>query len=158
MLTMIDLVCPQCGDPFQRVRADALKPGRAPLEEQCCSITCSNKRRVKANIPAEVYVRLLLGESYRNTNGKERGFDLSEDQLQELWKQQDGRCAYTGVPFDLRRSTVRPMAAPSLDRIDNEKGYVPGNVQFVCTAVNRMKHTRTHEEVQAFVGLLKGGQ
>lgn len=103
-------------------------------------------------------MRLLLGESRRNTNGKKIGFDLNEAYLQELWKQQRGRCAYSGVLFDLKRSTVRPMAAPSLDRIDNNRGYVMGNVQFVCTAINRMKHTRVHEEVVQFFERLQAAQ
>lgn len=33
----------------------------------------------------------------------------------------------------------------SLDRIDNSKGYVEGNLQWLCKRVNYMKHTMNNE-------------
>jgi len=35
----------------------------------------------------------------------------------------------------------------SLDRIDNEKGYIKGNVRFVCLGINYMKNRRADSEV-----------
>jgi hypothetical protein len=37
-------------------------------------------------------------------------------------------------------------AAPSLDRISNERGYVPGNVLVVCNRANRLKNNGTPQE------------
>lgn len=45
-------------------------------------------------------------------------------------------CIYTGIPLTFAPNC--PNTA-SLDRIDNTKGYVPGNVAFCLTIVNRMK-------------------
>jgi len=154
-LKTIKLRCAHCGENFERREAEVRRKTRLSPHEQCCSITCANKRRSKAEIPAKIYVRKLLGDSRRNTNGKKVGFDLTDEYLQDLWVKQEGRCAYTGVKFDMSRSTVRSMAAPSLDRIDSSIGYIPGNVQFVCNAINRMKHTRSHEEVVEFVRLIQ---
>ena len=56
-----------------------------------------------------------------------------------LYSAQGGRCALTGLPFDLRiigtGKTRRPFA-PSLDRIDSTGGYTRDNVRLVCQAVN----------------------
>lgn len=61
-------------------------------------------------------------------------FDITLAYLDGLWILQDGKCAYTGTALQMGR---KPTA--SLDRIDSSKGYIPGNVQFVCIEVNMMK-------------------
>lgn len=56
-----------------------------------------------------------------------------------LFHAQHGRCALTGLSFDLREvgtgQAKRPFA-PSLDRIEGDKGYTKDNVRLVCQAVN----------------------
>jgi len=66
--------------------------------------------------------------------------DLDSAYLIELWELQQGRCALSGRPLHLRfeKYGSHPDAA-SLDRIDSEKGYVRGNVQWVHADVNQMK-------------------
>lgn len=53
-----------------------------------------------------------------------------------------GRCAATGLPFDMKPGLGKHHAnpwAPSLDRRDSSKGYTSDNVQVVCAAYNYAK-------------------
>lgn len=38
----------------------------------------------------------------------------------------------------------------SIDRIDNTRGYVPGNLMFMSWRANRLKHNATLQELEAF--------
>ena len=77
--------------------------------------------------------------------------DLTTEYMVRLWKRQDGRCAYTGLPLrQPQYKTPRDGASPSIDRIDPCRGYLRGNVAWVLWEVNRMKSDLT---LNAFRGL-----
>ena len=69
-------------------------------------------------------------------------FDIIDQDLFDLWKNQNGRCAYTKLPL---LATANQFNTVSLDRVDSSKGYVVGNIQLVCSAINKMKQEYTEE-------------
>ena len=90
----------------------------------------------------ETIVANAISTSFKNT--KKRGHEhQGSDFLQRVYDSQDGRCAVTGVKF---RADV-PDYRPSPDRIDSSKGYVEGNVWWVCKRVNLMKMAIGYEEL-----------
>lgn len=69
-------------------------------------------------------------------------FDLSPEWLHDQLKRLGDKCQISGIEFNYDpqpRATKRyfkhPLR-PSLDRIDNADGYVPGNVRLVLHCVN----------------------
>jgi hypothetical protein len=74
-------------------------------------------------------------EYHAGMRNKEWG--LSVDEAVDVFEQQNGRCALTGLPL----TTNGPFndITASLDRIDNSKGYTPDNVHWVHKAVNFMR-------------------
>lgn len=54
-------------------------------------------------------------------------------------------CPILGRPFEYKT----PYAA-SLDRIDNTKGYIPGNIQVIGRRANTMKSAASPEELIKF--------
>ena len=66
-------------------------------------------------------------------------FTLPPEYTVKLDKDQDGRCAVTGLRFNLERfpnALVKHPFAPSVDRRLSSGGYTVDNVRLVCVAVN----------------------
>ncbi|ARF12683.1 hypothetical protein Klosneuvirus_16_2 [Klosneuvirus KNV1] len=78
--------------------------------------------------------------------------EISVDDLRDLYKKQDGKCAYTGKQLTAIRYAVRNDQHimnkwnVSVDRIDSNKGYTTDNIQMVCAIINRMKTDLREEE------------
>ena len=54
-------------------------------------------------------------------------------------------CPVFKVPFE-----TGGMKGPSIDRIDNSKGYTPENIQVISRRANTMKGDATYEEMKLF--------
>jgi hypothetical protein len=85
----------------------------------------------------------LLGQKLNGARSRAsktgRSFDLSVEFLERLYHLQEGRCAVTGVHFNLERfpeAFVKHPYAPSIDRRLAVGGYTRDNVRLVCAAVN----------------------
>ncbi len=66
-------------------------------------------------------------------------FDIDLMYLLQLYENQKGCCALSGVQMTYIAGNGKVNTNISIDRIDSSKGYSKGNVQFVCDIVNRMK-------------------
>jgi hypothetical protein len=58
-------------------------------------------------------------------------------------------CPVFGMPLKLFGRGWRSDNSPSLDRIDNSKGYVPGNVVVISYRANMIKSIGTADEHEA---------
>jgi hypothetical protein len=71
-------------------------------------------------------------------------FDLTEDHLMSVWVDV---CPILGVPLDISAKKTDKYS-PHLDRINPEKGYVVGNVQWLSGRANRLKNNITEDELR----------
>lgn len=101
-----------------------------------------NSERVKGEPPE---VRMYRRAKSR---AKERGVEFSIDKSDVIIPE---FCPILGVKLEpyVGHSGGRPNS-PALDRIDNSKGYVKGNVVVVSHLANMMKSSATKEELLAF--------
>ena len=74
-------------------------------------------------------------------------FNITPQYAWEVFQKQNGKCAISGIPLQLAESrrSNQTMTA-SIDRIDNSKGYVEGNIQWVYIKINYMRHSLSMEE------------
>ena len=70
-------------------------------------------------------------------------FNVSLEYLWNLFKLQDYKCAITG-------DVLLSINKASLDRIDSDRGYEEGNVQWTTTQSNLSKHKMTMQELYNF--------
>lgn len=88
----------------------------------------------------------LLNNAKKRTH-KWSDFDIDRQFIEE--KLRKGVCEVTGLPFDFTspgQSRKNPFA-PSIDRIDNNIGYIKSNVRLVLWAVNLMHGEMTDEQL-----------
>ncbi len=85
---------------------------------------------------ARHYLAYLRSKAIQRKRGDEV---ISLDALELLWSAQGGKCALTGWPMTMELANGIVQTNCSIDRIDSSRGYVVGNVQLVCRAVNIAK-------------------
>ena len=75
----------------------------------------------------------LLYSAKRRASQKNIAFGLSRDWV--LSRLKAGTCELSGLPFDLTTGGRAPYT-PSIDRIDNSKGYTVENCRVILWALN----------------------
>lgn len=86
-------------------------------------------------------------------NAKQRGLEcnLTLQMIEEML--QPMTCSATGLPLSFERIDgqrhSRSPWYPSIDRLDNSVGYVPGNVRVVCSIYNFMRSNHADHDVLA---------
>lgn len=88
-------------------------------------------------IGIEFFNSMKNGAAIRNLE-----FNITIEYIWELFIKQSRKCALSGI--DLRTLT-RYKRTASLDRIDNTKGYIEGNLQWIHKDINIMKRDHTQE-------------
>lgn len=58
-------------------------------------------------------------------------------------------CPVLGIPLNAENTYHAKDNSPSLDRVDNSKGYIKGNVLMVSFKANRLKSDATPDEILA---------
>lgn len=103
-------------------------------------------QKMRSKDPRSFMVQLL---SYKN-----RRATLDIDYLMTIYDSQEGLCAITKVPMTNSSGKGKLQTNISIDRIDSSLGYTEGNIQLVCTMVNKMKSDSTKEEFEFWIRAL----
>ncbi len=83
-------------------------------------------------------------------------FDIDEVELKRIWDNQKGICPYTNIKMYIANGRKdRGLIQASLDRIDSSKGYIVGNLEFVCMGVNFAKNSFSKQDMLNFVKQIK---
>ena len=129
-----------------------LRHTRSP-EAKAASATRRKTREAlqhKFGVDLYAYASMLVSGAKARAKKRSLEFNLTVDWLLERLAR--GVCEVTGLPFvpsigtGQQRSFLNPWA-PSLDRIENSRGYTTDNVQVVVSIYNIAKGEHTDADV-----------
>lgn len=72
-----------------------------------------------------------------------------------LLEMQEGLCALTDLPLEMDETDGDKELICSLDRIDSDGHYEPGNLQVVCRFANRWKSADDNDEFRRLIKLVR---
>jgi len=176
--------CPICKKEFNIAESQYKYQVKAGRTSFYCSLSCAGKKPENKSHLKKVrkpftssgprHTALKTPQEFLNSSMKEyiRRFktrskrkvrygevEVTIEHLVEVWNLQQGKCYFTDVALVLPRdgdySTVSPNFKASVDRIDNEKGYINGNVRFVSHSTNNLRNSMSDESVYEFFSLIK---
>lgn len=122
---------------YERVRDPNTKRRYKKKEEM------TEEERNTKNAKRRLYSRTHEGRLYyykNNARASNREWGISDERAIELFY---GTCVYCGIKGD----------PGGIDRLDNKKGYIEGNVSPCCRLHNKMKGNLTEREFRE--GILK---
>jgi len=169
MESPVTLSCATCTKVFEKSAKEyrrQLKTGRSYFY---CGLPCQTKARNKLAWKRSDRIK-ELADNRRDGLTHFRWFtrnalkrpkkgvtDLTPEFLKGLWEIQRGVCPLTGWRLRLpptgegwTRSSPISIDSASLDRIDNTKGYLQGNVRFVAVIANYARNVFTDADVVKF--------
>jgi hypothetical protein len=96
------------------------------------------------------WLKYIVTDTKARAKRKNLQFDLDREFIESLFIKQDGRCYWLGIELKSTQSKLTPNQ-PSIDRLDNSKGYTKDNVVLACAFANLGRSTVSQEEFRLFI-------
>jgi hypothetical protein len=178
----VTLQCENCNNSFKKKKGEYNRRVRLGKKKFYCSLSCCSKtpenlkhlKRVQSNFPVwelanpsqeDEYSKFrpilkMLRDRCSRKNGKDLNITL--EYLKNLWEAQNGQCPFTKFNLELRSyksQTDKKLSikSASLDRIDNNLGYIEGNVRWVSVMFNYAKNVFSDQDVIDFANAVTNG-
>jgi len=150
-----NVICYTCKDYFPSCRFDINKTNwfRQELDRVCKSCKKLAYERRRKNRRGENLKKAILERWHGakdRAKKKNLPFSISRDFVENLWVEQEGKCAISGIEMTYTMFSGRVPTNLSIDQISPNKGYTEGNIQLVCSAINQMKNDMSEEELFMF--------
>ncbi len=172
----IQLTCFNCNCLFDRALNQYTRQTKKGITRFFCSLSCNRLKLNEENPPTGNLNNLKINKldelspfrwfikttkqrtkSKNRPNIKFKEFNLDLEYIKNLWEQQNGICPLTGVKLILPKGTDNTDAwieknpyNASLDRINNDYGYIQGNVRFISEMANYARNTFSDDQLIEF--------
>lgn len=155
----VTLICEYCGELFERLAKEHRRNSKAHMPV-FCSLSCATKQKhvdghyqkaKKAPWPRTPKKEITPFHKFMRSM-KKRNHDVNVDAtyLKSQWESQNGICHYTGREMFINPSgAIQPWQA-SVERVNNNLGYVSGNIVFCCYIANICKSSFSMQTMVEF--------
>lgn len=157
------LYCPVCKRELPYYNFDAARKSSTG-RMWCCKECYDSKPPIADN-----HFRAKYDPSFKNMLFEQKRASRIRNFVHALWRAAKDRADRRGLEFNIEESDIIipkicPLLnipiefgtkenynnSPSLDRIDNTKGYIKGNIWVISKKANTMKNSATLEELHTF--------
>ena len=168
--------CYECGKLFNREKREVNR-GKKDGRKTYCSLSCSGQQNHKhLKKYGKLNAKYLIADNRRDEytgfreylkriKRRDKNTDITLEYLKELWDV-NHICSLSGVELKLSIDTPQvvekkngytftdPINTASVDRIDNNKGYVKGNIRYTSLIGNLSKSWYNDDYVIEFARLV----
>lgn len=104
------------------------------------------RKKPMMRAPDEQWLHRTLIAARHRAKKRSMGFSITKDDLSMPIK-----CPILGIALEVNNgnATRKNGNSPSIDRIRNMEGYVPGNVRIISARANHLKSDASFEEIEA---------
>lgn len=105
------------------------------------------------------WIRVLVANARQRALERGLPFDLTPQDIHEMWGEQEGRCRWFNVPMqwgDEDEGPRHPMI-PTIDRVNNTRGYTRANCVLACWGANAAKGACELDTWETFLDFLRAG-
>lgn len=103
---------------------------------------------------------VFLSQNLRRAHKRENPYEITVDldYLFEIGENQNWKCALSGDDLEFERGgdwldNTNPKSC-TIDRIDSDLGYIPGNIQLLSWRINRLKRDYSQDELLSIVSAI----
>ena len=100
---------------------------------------------------------VFLSQNLRRAHKRENPYEITIDldYLYDIGWKQNWKCALSGDDLEFERGgdwidNTNPKSC-TIDRIDSNLGYIPGNIQLLSWRINRLKRDYSQDELLSIV-------
>lgn len=139
-------LCTKCNE-IHSISGDTLRRGE--------SFQCKECFRLSSHTGYDNCSGSTVAQILANANKRNMKFLVDPKYLSELFDQQDGKCALSGMDIHFSPPNKKfkyKLATASLDRIDAFEDYIYGNLRWVHKDVNQMRWWYPDDYFLYFVG------
>ena len=101
------------------------------------------------------FLETRIKQSIRKYKRRDNDFNLDLKYLKAIYPK-DSKCPVSLEKMKFGNTDRRN--SPSLDRLDNSRGYVEGNVAWVCDRINLLKGDLTLVQLKALLNYIDQGE
>lgn len=147
----VEIICNICNTIFWQTPNDHLS-GKGCIK--CFTKKLNEKAKIFKDEITGFYVNNVIFNSYkRSANKRNLCFEITPQDIFDVYKRQNGLCAFTNAKLICDTDNYYSINW-SIDRIDNDKGYIKDNIVLVSKTANMIRNRSTIKELLEFCNMV----